>query len=131
VHAERELNVAGYVVPLNRLWGLLSLSDSLDVLKRIRKPIIAMKPLSQVSLALDLEGAFTFLFKLVPVSILDKRSNSFSSNSDKREGLLLIVAHRCYAHAARALQKEKKGLCGRRRHLLWMRNNTVRSYRIH
>jgi hypothetical protein len=66
--AERELDVAGYIVPLNKLWSLLSLSDSLDVIKRIRKPIIAMKPLSQGFLAYDVEDAFTFLFKKVGVS---------------------------------------------------------------
>jgi aryl-alcohol dehydrogenase-like predicted oxidoreductase len=57
------LDVAGYIVPINKLWSLLSLSDALDVMKNIRKPIIAMKPLAQGILAHDLEGAFTFLFK--------------------------------------------------------------------
>jgi hypothetical protein len=84
--AERELDVAGYIVPLNRLWSLLSLSDSLDVIKRIRKPIIAMKPLSQGFLAYDIEGAFTFLFKkvgvtavLVGVSSVTEAKKTFSA----------------------------------------------------
>ena len=66
--AEKELDVAGYIVPLNKLWSLLSLGDSLDVVKRIRKPIIAMKPLSSGILVNDIEGAFTFLFKKVGVA---------------------------------------------------------------
>jgi hypothetical protein len=66
--AEKELDVAGYIVPINKLWSLLSLSDALDVIKRIRKPIIAMKPIAQGVLAHDLEGAFTFLLKKVAVA---------------------------------------------------------------
>jgi hypothetical protein len=83
---ERELDVAGYIVPLNKLWSLLSLSDSLDVLKRIKKPIIAMKTLSQGFLTHDLEGAFTFLFKkvgvaavLVGVSSVTEAKQTFSA----------------------------------------------------
>jgi hypothetical protein len=66
--AEKELDVAGYIVPINRLWSLLSLSDALDVIKKINKPIIAMKPLASGALAHDLEDAFTFLFKKVGVT---------------------------------------------------------------
>lgn len=41
--AEKELEVAGYIVPLNKLWGLLTLSETLRTIKNIEKPIIAMK----------------------------------------------------------------------------------------
>jgi hypothetical protein len=66
--AEKELDTAGYVIPLNRLWSVLSLADVLNVIKGIRKPIIAMKPLARGALANDLEGAFEFLFKKAGVT---------------------------------------------------------------
>jgi hypothetical protein len=91
--AEKELDVAGYVVPLNKLWSLLSLGDSLDVVKRIKKPIIAMKPLASGILTNDIEGAFTFLFKkvgvaavLVGISSVEQAKQTFS--------LLGKIAHR-------------------------------------
>lgn len=65
--AEKELDVAGYIVPVNKLWSLLSLSDALDVIEKTEKPIIAMKPLARGILVHDLEDAFTFLFKKVGV----------------------------------------------------------------
>ena len=68
--AEKELDVAGYTVPLNKIWSLQTLSDALDVVKRIKKPLIAMKPLSSGALAHDIEGALTFLFKKVGVSAI-------------------------------------------------------------
>jgi len=61
--AEKELEVAGYIVPLNKLWGLLTLSESLHTIKNIEKPIIAMKTLARGALAHDIQGAFTFLLK--------------------------------------------------------------------
>jgi hypothetical protein len=67
-HAEKELDVAGYVIPLNRLWSLQSLSDVLNVIRGIGKPVIAMKPLAQGVLARDLEGAFEFLFEKAGVT---------------------------------------------------------------
>jgi hypothetical protein len=66
--AEKELDVAGYIVPINKLWSLLSLSNALEVLKKTNKPIIAMKPLAQGALAHDPENAFTFLFKKARVA---------------------------------------------------------------
>jgi len=66
--AEKELDAAGYVIPLNRLWSIQSLADVLRVTKKIRKPIIAMKPLARGALANDLEGAFEFLFKKAGVT---------------------------------------------------------------
>jgi len=61
--AEKELEVAGYIVPLNKLWGLLTLSETLRTIKNIEKPIIAMKTLAQGALANDIQDAFKFLFK--------------------------------------------------------------------
>ena len=61
--AEKELEVAGYIVPLNKLWGLLTLSETLRTIKNIGKPIIAMKTLARGALAHDVLGAFTFVFK--------------------------------------------------------------------
>lgn len=63
--AEKELEVAGYIVPINKQGGLITLYDALNVIKNVEKPIIAMKPLAKGSLAYDLEGAFTFIFKKV------------------------------------------------------------------
>lgn len=61
--AQKELEVAGYIVPLNRLWGLLTLSETSRTMKNIEKPIIAMKTLAGGELAHDIQGAFTFIFK--------------------------------------------------------------------
>ena len=61
--AETELEVAVYIVPLNKLWGLLTLSETLRTIKNIEKPIIAMKTLARGALAHDVLGAFTFVFK--------------------------------------------------------------------
>jgi hypothetical protein len=66
--AEKELEVAGYIVPLNKLWGLLTLSESLHAIKNVEKPIIAMKTLARGALAHDIQGAFTFLFKEASVT---------------------------------------------------------------
>jgi hypothetical protein len=65
--AEKELDVAGYVIPINRLWSLLSLSEALNVTRNVKKPLIAMKPLARGVLANDLDGAFTFLFRKAKV----------------------------------------------------------------
>jgi len=66
--AEKEIGVAGYIAPLNKSWGLLTLRETLDVIKNVEKPIIAMKTLGQGALAHDLHGAFTFVFKEARVS---------------------------------------------------------------
>ena len=60
---EKELEVPGYIVPLNKLWGLLTLSEALKTIKNIEKPIIAMKTLARGALARNIQSAFTFLFK--------------------------------------------------------------------
>jgi len=65
--AEKELEVAGYIIPINKSWSLLSLSEALNVIKNVKKPLIAMKPLARGALANDLNGAFTFLFKKAKV----------------------------------------------------------------
>lgn len=66
--AEKELNVAGYIVPLNKLWGLLTLSEALDTIKSVEKPMIAMKTLAQGALAHDLQDAFTYLIEKLKVA---------------------------------------------------------------
>jgi len=83
--AEKELDVAGYIVPVNKLWGLLSRSEALDAIRKTRKPMIAMKPLARGVLAHDVEGAFTFLFKkagvtavLVGISSVAEAKQTFS-----------------------------------------------------
>jgi hypothetical protein len=84
--AEKELDVAGYIVPLNKLWGLLTLSEALDTIKSVGKPVIAMKTLAQGALAHDLQDAFTYLFKkakvagvLVGVSSVAEARQTFSA----------------------------------------------------
>jgi hypothetical protein len=98
--AEKELDAAGYVVPLNKLWGLLTLSEVLDTIKSVEKPVIAMKTLAQGTLAHDLQDAFTYLFKkakvasvIVGVSSAAQAKQTFSilarlldSNSKHRSG---------------------------------------------
>lgn len=66
--AEKELEVAGYIVPLNKLWGLLTLSETVHTIKKIEKPVIAMKTLARGALAHDVQDAFTFIFKEVGVT---------------------------------------------------------------
>jgi hypothetical protein len=85
--AEKELDVAGYTVPINKLWSLSSFSDAADVMKRIRKPIIAMKPLARGVLAHDIEGAFTFLFKEVGVTAVQI---GVSSAAEARQTFLTL-----------------------------------------
>lgn len=84
--AEKELDVAGYIVPLNKLWGLLTLSQALDTIRSVKKPVIAMKPLARGVLADDLQGAFAYLFKkakvagvLVGVSSVSQAKQTFST----------------------------------------------------
>lgn len=67
---EEELNVAGYIVPLNKLWGLLILSEALKAIRDVAKPIIAMKPLALGALAHDIQSAFAFLFKKARVDAI-------------------------------------------------------------
>jgi hypothetical protein len=84
--AEKGLDVAGYVVPVNRLWGLLTLSEALETIRSVEKPVIAMKTLAQGALAHDLQDAFTYLFKkakvagvLVGVSSVAEAKQTFST----------------------------------------------------
>jgi hypothetical protein len=62
--SEKELDeVEGYIIPINKLWGLLTLKEALKTIKNIEKPIIAMKTLAHNALLNDMESAFHFLFK--------------------------------------------------------------------
>lgn len=92
--AEKELEVAGYIVPLNKLWGFLTLNDALRTIKNVEKPVIAMKTLAhgalvsdlaRAPLVSDLENAFSFIFKdagataaLVGVSSRNEAEQTFS-----------------------------------------------------
>jgi hypothetical protein len=84
--ADEELDVAGYIVPLNKSWGLLTLSEALETIKNVEKPVIAMKTLAQGALAHDLQGAFTYLIEklkvaglLVGVSSVFEAKRTFST----------------------------------------------------
>lgn len=60
---EKELDgVAAYIIPLNKRWSLLTLQETLRVVEKIDKPIIAMKTLSQGLLSNEIRSAYTFLF---------------------------------------------------------------------
>ena len=83
---EKELEVAGYIIPLNKLWGLLTLSEALRTITNIEKPIIAMKTLARGALADNIQGAFSFLFKeagvtavMVGVSSQNEAKQTFSA----------------------------------------------------
>jgi len=83
--AEKELEVTGYIVPLNKLWGLLTLTDTIRTIKKVEKPVIAMKTLAHGTLAHDLRDAFSFIFKeagvtaaLVGVSSGNEAEQTFS-----------------------------------------------------
>lgn len=65
--AEKELEVTGYIIPINKLWSLLSLPEALDAIKNVKKPLIAMKTLARGVLANDFNGAFTFMFRKAKV----------------------------------------------------------------
>jgi hypothetical protein len=58
-----KLDVAGYIIPLNKLWSLWTLEDTLGVIRLVDRPIIAMKPLAYGQLANNLEEAFKFLYE--------------------------------------------------------------------
>lgn len=84
--AERELDVGGYIVPLNKSWSLLTLSEASEAIKNVQKPVIAMKTLAQGALAHHLEDAFTYLVKklkvaglLVGVSSASEAKRTFST----------------------------------------------------
>ena len=84
---EKELDeVAGYIVPINKLWGLLTLHEALKTIRNIKKPIIAMKTLARNALLNDMESAYHFLFKeagvtavLVGVSSKIEAKQTFST----------------------------------------------------
>lgn len=84
---EKELDeVAGYIVPINKLWGLLTLDEALKTIRNIEKPIIAMKTLARNALLNDMESAYSFLFKeagvtaiLVGVSSKAEAKQTFST----------------------------------------------------
>jgi len=84
---EKELDeVAGYIVPINKLWGLLTLHETLKTIKNIKKPIIAMKTLARNALLNDMESTYHFLFKeagvtavLVGVSSKIEAKQTFST----------------------------------------------------
>lgn len=67
---EEELDVEGYIVPLNKQWGLLTLPEALKAIKDVEKPVIAMKPLALGALAYDIRSAFTFLFEKAKVAAI-------------------------------------------------------------
>jgi hypothetical protein len=66
--AERELDVGGYIAPLNKSWSLLTLSEASEAIKNVQKPVIAMKTLAQGALAHHLKDAFTYLVKKLNVA---------------------------------------------------------------
>jgi hypothetical protein len=66
--AEKELDLAGYIVPLNKSWSLLTLSEALEAIKNVEKPVIAMKTLAQGALAHDLQDAFIYVIKKLKVA---------------------------------------------------------------
>ena len=84
---EKELDeVAGYIVPINKLWSLLTLDEALKSIRNIEKPIVAMKTLAQNTLLNDMESAYHFLFKeagvtavLVGVSSKAEAKQTFST----------------------------------------------------
>ncbi len=66
---EKELDgVAAYIIPLNKRWSLLTLQETLRVVKKIDKPIIAMKTLSQGLLLNEIRSAYAFLFSKADVT---------------------------------------------------------------
>jgi len=84
--AEKEVEVAGYIVPLNKLSGLITLHKALSTIKNMDKPVIAMKTLAQGALAHDLQDAFMFIFEksrvkavMVGVSSEIEASQTFST----------------------------------------------------
>jgi hypothetical protein len=84
--AERELDVAGYIVPLNRLWSLTTLPEACSAIKNAKKPVVAMKTLARGVLGPDLDRAFTFVIRqrnveavLVSVSSKAEARQTFSA----------------------------------------------------
>ncbi len=61
------LDVEGYAVPLNREWSWFSRDECVDVVKSVRKPVIAFMPLASGSLRQDVYGALEWLFSDVGV----------------------------------------------------------------
>lgn len=86
--AEKELEVAGYVIPINKLWSLLSLSETLNAIKNVKKPLIAMKPLAMGVLANDLYEAFKFLFRKAKVEAV---MVGVSSQTEAKQTFLAIA----------------------------------------
>lgn len=86
--------VAAYIIPLNKLWSLLNLQETLRVIKKTDKPIIAMKTLAQGVLSNQIESAYTFLFKkagvaavLVGVESKNEAERTFSTIGRVLNGL--------------------------------------------
>jgi hypothetical protein len=56
------LDVDGYAVPLNRDWSWLSRDECLEVLRPVKKPVIAFMPLASGGLRQDVRGALDWLY---------------------------------------------------------------------
>ena len=92
--AERELEVAGYIIPLNKLWSLSTPYEAMSTIRNNEKPIIAVKPLAQGALANDLEGSAYICFPTdkgdssISRCLLGNRSNANLFNAAKMRQML-------------------------------------------
>jgi hypothetical protein len=60
-------DVDGYAVPLNRDWSWMNRDDCVDVVKSLKKPVVAFMPFASGGLRNDLRGALDWLYTEIGV----------------------------------------------------------------
>jgi len=59
----KTIDVAAYVVPINKRWSLFDLEEASRLIRKFDRPVISLNPLADGNLMKDAEEAFSFLFE--------------------------------------------------------------------
>ena len=83
----KPLDAAAFAVPINKKWGLFSLSGASDLIKKFDRPVIGLNPLADGELLKTSEEAFSFLFNELKIHSAIAR---FSSEEEARAILMAL-----------------------------------------
>ena len=84
-------DVEGYAVPLNREWSWMDRDSCVEVVKSLRKPVVAFMPFAGGGLRQDIRGAMDWLFEDVGVeSIL---YGTATAEHARHTSELALIAH--------------------------------------
>jgi hypothetical protein len=65
----KSLDVAAFAVPINKKWSFFDLDQACTLIKKFDRPLISLNPLADGTLLRNSEGAFSFLFKELKITL--------------------------------------------------------------